>query len=172
MQQELLEILFNTKAKTHIAKLIININININIYIPGSLLLINIVSKEATLLSFSKRIIIYTIDTKEKIYILNFNKVQYLLNYSINIFKVRKLLNRGEIQIKNGNLIINKEGFSIFQFKKNIVIIEVFIKNRIAQLLKVKFNKRGPIIKSLLKEDNTDILILIQARNRGKSTKN
>ena len=45
-------------------------------------------------LKFSKRIIIYTIDTKKEIYILNFSKIQYLPNYSINIFGARKLLNR------------------------------------------------------------------------------
>jgi hypothetical protein len=58
---------------------------------------INIVSGEATPLSFSKRIIIYAIDTEGEIYILNLNKVQYLLNCSINIFRARKLLNRGDI---------------------------------------------------------------------------
>jgi hypothetical protein len=49
------------------------------------------------LLGFSKRIIICTIDTKGEIYTLNFNKVQYLLNYSINIFRAKRLLNRGNI---------------------------------------------------------------------------
>ena len=48
-------------------------------------------------LSFGKRIIIYAINTKGKTYTLNFNKVQYLLNCGINIFKARKLLSRGDI---------------------------------------------------------------------------
>jgi len=87
--------LFNIKAKTHIAKSINDFNTGI--YILLSLLLINIVSKKVTPLSFSKRIIIYTINTKGEIYILNFSKVQYLLNYGINIFKARKLLGRGNI---------------------------------------------------------------------------
>ena len=58
---------------------------------------INIVSGEAILLSFSKRTIIYTIDTKGETHTLNFNKVQYLLNCGINIFGARKLLNRDNI---------------------------------------------------------------------------
>jgi hypothetical protein len=31
---------------------------------------------------------------------LNLNKVQYLLNYSINIFKAKKLLSKDNIKIK------------------------------------------------------------------------
>jgi hypothetical protein len=58
--------------------------------------------------------------------------------------------------------VVNKEGLSIFRFNKNIIIIKV-------QSLNIKFNKRGLIIKPLLK-DNIDILI--PAKNRGKSTKN
>ena len=65
--------MFNIKAKTHIAKLIDDFNISI--YVPVSLLLINIVSGEATPLRFSKRIIIYTIDTEKEIYTLNLSKV-------------------------------------------------------------------------------------------------
>jgi hypothetical protein len=42
-----------------------------------------------------------------------------------------------------------------------MIIIKAPIKNRIIQFLKIKFNKRGVIIKLLLKEDNTNILILI-----------
>ena len=49
------------------------------------------------LFSFGKRIIIYIIDIKGEIYTLNFNKVQYLLNYGINIFRAKKLLGRGDI---------------------------------------------------------------------------
>ena len=41
------------------------------------------------------------------------------------------------------------------------MIIKIFIKNRIIQSLKVRFNKRGLIIKSLPKKDDTDISILI-----------
>ena len=91
---------------------------------PVSLLSINTASKKAMPLNFSKRIIIYTTDTRET-YILNLSKVQHLLNCNINIFKAKKLLNRGDIQIKNKNLIVNKKGLSIFQFNKNILIIKV-----------------------------------------------
>ena len=76
--------------------------------------LINTVSREVTPLGFNKRIIICVIDIKGKTYTLNFSKVQYLLNYSINMFRAKKLLNRGNIYIKNKNLIVNKEGLSIF----------------------------------------------------------
>ena len=62
-----------------------------------SLLLINTASKKATPLGFSKRIIIYAIDTEGEIYTLNLSKMQYLLNYSINIFRARKLLGRSNI---------------------------------------------------------------------------
>ena len=65
--------LFNIKAETYIAKLINDFNTSI--YIPVSLPLINIVSREATPLSFSKRIIIYILDTKRETHILNLNKV-------------------------------------------------------------------------------------------------
>jgi hypothetical protein len=65
--------------------------------------------------------------------------------------------------------VVNKEGLSIFRFNKNIIIIKVPIKNGMVQSLNIKFNKRGLIIKPLLK-DNIDILI--PAKNRGKSTKN
>ena len=49
------------------------------------------------LLKFGKRTIIYTIDTEGETHTLNFSKVQYLLNYSINIFGARKLLSKGNI---------------------------------------------------------------------------
>ena len=65
--------LFNIKAETHIAKSIDDFNTGI--YILASLPSINTVSGEATPLSFSKRIIIYTIDTKGEIYTLNFSKI-------------------------------------------------------------------------------------------------
>ena len=87
--------MFNIKAETHIAKSINDFNTGI--YVLASLPLINIVSGEATPLKFSKRTIIYTIDTEGETHILNFNKIQYLPNYSINIFGVRKLLNKGNI---------------------------------------------------------------------------
>ena len=68
--------------------------------------------------------------------------------------------------------MVNKEGLGIFRFDKNMMIIEVFIKNRIVRSSKVRFNKGGLITKSLPEEDNTDISILIQAGNRGKNTEN
>ena len=88
--------------------------------------LINIISGEAILLSFSKRIIICTIDTEGETHTLNFNKVQYLLNCGINIFGAKKLLDKSYIQIKIKNLMVNKEGLSIFRFNKNIIIIKIF----------------------------------------------
>ena len=133
--------------------------------------MLNTVGGQAKPLNFSKRIIIYATDTGER-HTLNFNKVQYLPDCKVNTFGARKLLGRGDIQIKNKNLVVNKKGLGIFQFNKNIIIIEAPIKNRIIQSLKVRFNKRGLIIKLLPKEDNTNILILIQARNRGKNTEN
>jgi len=87
--------LFNTGAKTYITKSINDFNTSI--YVPISLLLINTVNKEITPLSFSKRIIIYVINTEGKTYILNLSKVQYLLNYGINIFRTKKLLNKNNI---------------------------------------------------------------------------
>ena len=87
--------LFNTRVETYIT---ISINdFNISIYILATLLLINTVGGQAKPLSFSKRTIIYTIDIKEKTYTLNLSKVQYLPDCSINIFKAKKLLSRGNI---------------------------------------------------------------------------
>ena len=65
-------ILFNIGAKTYIIRLIKEFNTSI--YILASLLLINIASREAKLLGFSKRIFIYPIDNRD-IYILSLNKV-------------------------------------------------------------------------------------------------
>ena len=65
-------ILFNIGAKTYIMQLIEEFNTSI--YILVSLLLINIASREAKLLRFSKRIIICTIDNRD-IYILNLSKI-------------------------------------------------------------------------------------------------
>ena len=65
-------ILFNIGAKTYIIRLIKEFNTRIYILVP--LLLINIASREAKLLGFSKRIIIYTIDNRD-IYTLNLSKV-------------------------------------------------------------------------------------------------
>ena len=48
-------------------------------------------------LSFGKRIIIYTINTKRETHTLNLSKVQYLLNCGINIFGAKKLLDRSNI---------------------------------------------------------------------------
>ena len=64
--------LFDTGAEIYITWLIKEFNTSI--YILVSLLLINIVSREVTSLSFSKRIIIYTIDIEE-IYTLNLSKI-------------------------------------------------------------------------------------------------
>ena len=49
------------------------------------------------LFRFSKRTIIYIINTEGETHTLNFSKVQYLPNCSINIFGARKLLGRGDI---------------------------------------------------------------------------
>jgi len=87
--------LFNIGVKTHITKSIDDFNTSI--YILTSLLLINIASKEITPLGFGKRIIIYVINIEGETYMLNFSKVQYLLNCGINIFRARKLLGRGNI---------------------------------------------------------------------------
>ena len=116
-------ILFNIKAETYITKSINNFNTGI--YILASLPLINTVNEKAIPLGFSKKTIIYTINIEGEIYTLNLNKVQYLLNYSINVFRARKLLARGNIQIKDRNLVANKKGLSIFRFNKNIIIIKV-----------------------------------------------
>jgi len=67
--------------------------------------------------------------------------------------------------------MVNKEGLSIFQFNKNIIIIKAPIKNRIIRLLKVRFNKGGLITKSLPKEEDTNILILIYHRMGAMATK-
>ena len=45
---------------------------------------------------------------------LNFSKRQYLFNCKVNNFRVKKLLNGGKIKNKNKNLVVNKEGLSIF----------------------------------------------------------
>jgi hypothetical protein len=65
--------LFNTSAKTYIAKSIDNFNAGI--YTPTFLLTINIVSKKARLLSFGKKTLIYATDTNKETYILNLSKV-------------------------------------------------------------------------------------------------
>ena len=70
---------------------------NTGIYVPASLPLIDTVSGEATPLNFGKRTIIYAIDTEGETHMLNFSKVQYLLNCGINIFGAKKLLGRGNI---------------------------------------------------------------------------
>jgi len=48
---------------------------NTGIYILAFLLLINIISGEATPLGFGKRIIIYAIDIEGELHTLNFSKV-------------------------------------------------------------------------------------------------
>jgi hypothetical protein len=115
--------LFNISTKTYITKLINDFNASIYtlVFLPA----INIVNKKARLLGFGKRTLICVINTNKETHILNLNKVQYLLNYDINIFKAKKLLSRSNIKIKDKNLIINQKGLSIFRFNKNIIIIEV-----------------------------------------------
>ena len=65
--------LFNTGAETYIAKSINDFNTGI--YTPATLPLIDIVGGQAKLFNFSKRTIIYTIDTKVEIYTLNLSKI-------------------------------------------------------------------------------------------------
>jgi hypothetical protein len=65
--------LFNIKAKTYIAKLINDFNAST--YISVFLLVINTANKKAKLLDFSKRILIYVINTNRETYILNLSKV-------------------------------------------------------------------------------------------------
>ena len=115
--------LFNTDAETYIIKLINDFNASI--YIPASLPAINITSEKARLLGFGKRTLICAINTNKKTYTLNLSKVQYLLNYNINIFKAKKLLGRSDIRIKDKNLVVSQEGLGIFRFNKNIIIIKV-----------------------------------------------
>jgi hypothetical protein len=115
--------LFNTDAETHIAKLINDFNAST--YTPVSLLIINTASKKARLLSFDKRTLICVTNTNKETYTLNLSKVKYLLNYSINIFRAKKLLSRSDIKIKDKNLIINQKGLGIFRFNKNIIIIKI-----------------------------------------------
>ena len=87
--------MFDTGAETHIAKSIDDFNTGT--YALAFLPLIDTASGEATPLGFGKRIIIYATDTKGKMYTLNLSKVQYLLNYGINIFRAKKLLGKGNI---------------------------------------------------------------------------
>jgi hypothetical protein len=114
--------LFNTGAETHIAKSINDFTASI--YTPASLPAIDTASEEARLLGFGKRTLICATDTNRETHTLNLSKVQYLLNCGINIFGARKLLGRGDIRIKDGNLVVNQEGLGIFRFDENIIIIE------------------------------------------------
>jgi hypothetical protein len=97
--------LFNIEAKTYITKSIDDFNTSI--YTLASLSAINIVNKEARPLGFGKKTLICVININRKTYTLNLNKIQYLLNCGINIFKVKKLLGRDDIRIENKNLIIS-----------------------------------------------------------------
>jgi hypothetical protein len=115
--------LFNTGAETYIAKSIDDFNTGT--YIPAFLLAINTASGEARPLGFGKRTLICAIDTDKETHTLNLSKVQYLLNCGINIFRARKLLGRGDIRIKDKNLVISQESLGIFRFDENIIIIEV-----------------------------------------------
>ena len=87
--------MFDTGAETHIAKSIDDFNTGI--YTPATLPSINTAGKQAKPPGFGKRIIIYATDIKGEIYTLNLSKVQYLPNCGINIFRVKKLLKRGDI---------------------------------------------------------------------------
>ena len=64
-------------------------------------------------------------------------------------------------------ILIGYKGSHIF--KVYIPLKKGPAENRIIQSLNIRFNKRGLIIKPLLKNN---INILIPTRNRGKSTKN
>jgi hypothetical protein len=114
--------MFNTEAKTYIAKSIDDFNAGI--YTLASLSAINIASGEARPLGFDKRTLICVTDTDKETYTLNLSKVQYLPNCGINIFGARKLLGRGDIRIKDENLVISREGLGIFRFDENIIIIK------------------------------------------------
>jgi hypothetical protein len=114
--------LFDTGAETHIAKSINDFNAGT--YTPASLPAIDTASEEARRLGFGKRTLICATDTDRETHTLNLSKVQYLLNCGINIFGARKLLGRGDIRIKDRNLVINREGLGIFRFDKNMMIIE------------------------------------------------
>jgi hypothetical protein len=116
--------LFNIGAETYITKLINDFNASI--YTLASLSAIKTVNKKARLLGFGKRTLIYVINTNKETYTLNLSKVQYLSNYSINIFEAKKPLGKGDIRIKDKNLVINQKGLSIFRFNKNIIIIKAF----------------------------------------------
>ena len=65
--------MFNTGAKTHIAKSIDDFNTGI--YTPVTLLLIDTVGRQAKPLGFGKRTIICVTDIKGEIYTLNLSKV-------------------------------------------------------------------------------------------------
>ena len=45
-------------------------------------------------------------------------------NYRINIFRAKKLINKGDIRIKDGNLVVNRQGQALFRLNKNIIIIK------------------------------------------------
>src|SRR5205807_7807689 len=60
---------------------------NSRTYTPATLPSINIVSGEAKLLGFGRRIIICATDIEGETHTLNLSKVQYLLNCGINIFR-------------------------------------------------------------------------------------
>jgi hypothetical protein len=97
---------------------------NAGTYTPASLPAINTANKEARPLGFGKRTLICATNTNRETHTLNLSKVQYLPNCDINIFGARKLLGRGDIRIKDKNLVISQEGLSIFRFDKNIIIIK------------------------------------------------
>ena len=75
-------------------------------YTPANLPGIDIASRKAKPLGFGRRTIACATDSRET-HTLRLSKVQYLLNYRINIFRARKLLGRGKIQIEEHNLVVN-----------------------------------------------------------------
>jgi hypothetical protein len=93
--------------KLYITKLIHDLDFKI--YTLVNLLEIDRTNNKTKLLDYNKRTIICATDIKGEIYTLNLNKVQYLFNCEINIFRGRKLLKRDNIRIINYNLIINRE---------------------------------------------------------------
>ena len=88
-------ILFNTGAKTHIAKSINDFNTGT--YTPATLSLINTANGQAKPFGFGKKTIICVTDINGKTHTLNLSKVQYLPNCGINIFGIKKFLDRGNI---------------------------------------------------------------------------
>jgi hypothetical protein len=112
--------LFDIGAETHIARSIDDIDARS--YTPANLPGIDTASGEANHLVLGNGQLHVQL-TQEK-QTLKLSKVQYLPNYRINIFGARKLLGRGEIRIKDQNLVVNRQGLGLFRFDKNMMIIK------------------------------------------------